>query len=126
MHRPDRSLLVIGTDCIGSCKSNYHTITDTMALQFLFMVYFLYKVLDLAESRGGRFGSRSRSSSRYRSKVRSSRYSQVSRVQVRTKYSDYRLGIPYHKKGAINAGTVYGARLWKRSSTYRRHHSCKY
>jgi hypothetical protein len=22
---------VIGTDCIGSCKSNYHTITDTTA-----------------------------------------------------------------------------------------------
>ena len=24
------TLVVIGTDCIGSCKSNYHTITDTM------------------------------------------------------------------------------------------------
>ena len=24
-------LVVIGTDCIGSCKSNYHTITTTMA-----------------------------------------------------------------------------------------------
>ena len=23
------SLVVIGTDCIGSCKSNYHTITTT-------------------------------------------------------------------------------------------------
>ena len=23
--------VVIGTDCIGSCKSNYHTITSTMA-----------------------------------------------------------------------------------------------
>jgi len=22
---------VIGTDCIGSCKTNYHTITATMA-----------------------------------------------------------------------------------------------
>ena len=26
-------LVVIGTDCIGSCKSNYHTITVTMAPQ---------------------------------------------------------------------------------------------
>jgi len=25
------SLVVIGTDCIGSCKSNYHTITTMMA-----------------------------------------------------------------------------------------------
>ena len=25
------TLVVIGTDCIGSCKSNYHTITTTMA-----------------------------------------------------------------------------------------------
>ena len=25
------TLVVIGTDCIGSCKSNYHTITATMA-----------------------------------------------------------------------------------------------
>jgi hypothetical protein len=25
------SSVVIGTDCIGSCKSNYHTITDTTA-----------------------------------------------------------------------------------------------
>ena len=25
------TLIVIGTDCIGSCKSNYHTITTTMA-----------------------------------------------------------------------------------------------
>jgi len=25
-------LVVIGTDCIGSCKSNYHTITATTAL----------------------------------------------------------------------------------------------
>jgi hypothetical protein len=24
-------LVVIGTDCIGSCKSNYHTITSTTA-----------------------------------------------------------------------------------------------
>ena len=26
------TLVVIGTDCIGSCKSNYHTITITMAV----------------------------------------------------------------------------------------------
>ena len=25
------TLMVIDTDCIGSCKSNYHTITTTMA-----------------------------------------------------------------------------------------------
>ena len=25
------TLVVIGTDCTGSCKSNYHTITTTMA-----------------------------------------------------------------------------------------------
>ena len=25
------TLVVIGTDCIGSCKSNYHTITTTTA-----------------------------------------------------------------------------------------------
>ena len=25
------TLVVIGTDCIGSCKSNYHTMTTTMA-----------------------------------------------------------------------------------------------
>ena len=26
-----QTLVVIGTDCIGSCKSNYHTITTTTA-----------------------------------------------------------------------------------------------
>ena len=83
------------------------------------MVYFLYKVLDLAESGGGRFGGRFRPSSRIRS-------SRVSRVPVRTKYSGYRLGSSNLKKAAIIAGTVYGARLWMRRSTYRRHHSCKY
>ena len=31
------TLVVIGTDCIGSCKSNYRTITTTTAPQFLFM-----------------------------------------------------------------------------------------
>jgi hypothetical protein len=29
------TLVVIGTDCLGSCKSNYHTITTTMATQYL-------------------------------------------------------------------------------------------
>ena len=28
------TLVVIGTDCIGSCKSDYHTITTTMAPSF--------------------------------------------------------------------------------------------
>jgi hypothetical protein len=28
------TLVVIGTDCIGNCKSNYHTITTKMALQW--------------------------------------------------------------------------------------------
>ena len=28
------ALVLIGTDCIGSCKSNYYTITTTTALQF--------------------------------------------------------------------------------------------
>ena len=30
---------VIGTDCIGSCKSNYHTITSTMVPKMAFKVY---------------------------------------------------------------------------------------
>jgi hypothetical protein len=33
-------LVVIGTDCIGSCKSNYHTITTTTApYKFMFVKY---------------------------------------------------------------------------------------
>ena len=28
-------LVVIGTDCIGSCRSNYHTIMTIMALDFM-------------------------------------------------------------------------------------------
>jgi hypothetical protein len=31
-------LVVIGTDCIDSCKSNYHTITSMMAPPFFFKV----------------------------------------------------------------------------------------
>jgi predicted metal-binding protein len=29
--KPNHKYNVIGTDCIGSCKSNYHTITATTA-----------------------------------------------------------------------------------------------
>ena len=29
------TLVVIGTDCTGSCKSNYHTIMTTTAPQFI-------------------------------------------------------------------------------------------
>ena len=32
--------VVIGTDCIGNCKSNYHTITATTALLFWLAVRF--------------------------------------------------------------------------------------
>ena len=30
-------LVVIGTDCIGSCKSDYHTITTTMPLLLIWV-----------------------------------------------------------------------------------------
>jgi hypothetical protein len=33
-----KTLVVIGTDCIGSCKSNYHTITATTAPKILFKI----------------------------------------------------------------------------------------
>jgi len=33
--------VVIGTDCIGSCKSNYHTITATTALAIPRVHYFI-------------------------------------------------------------------------------------
>jgi hypothetical protein len=33
------TLVVIGTDCTGSCKSNNHTITTTMAPVYLFFVF---------------------------------------------------------------------------------------
>ena len=42
------TLVVIGTDCIGSCKSNYHTITTITALNMHFKIntiqitYFLH------------------------------------------------------------------------------------
>jgi hypothetical protein len=32
------TFVVIGTDCIGSCKSNYHTITATMAPLCIFTI----------------------------------------------------------------------------------------
>ena len=33
------TLVVIGTDCIGSCKSNYHMITTTMASVIFWSIY---------------------------------------------------------------------------------------
>jgi hypothetical protein len=36
------TLVVIGTDCIGSCLSNYHTITATMAPLFIFKITSRY------------------------------------------------------------------------------------
>jgi hypothetical protein len=33
------TLVVIGTDCIGSCKSNYHMITTTMAPVIFWSIY---------------------------------------------------------------------------------------
>ena len=41
------TLVVIGTDCIGSCKSNYHTITTTpqinmRLLLYLVVIYFIW------------------------------------------------------------------------------------
>jgi hypothetical protein len=38
---------VIGTDCIGSCKSNYHTITPTMVIWLCFFGGFLCFLLDI-------------------------------------------------------------------------------
>jgi hypothetical protein len=43
------TLVVIGTDCTGGCKSNYHTITTTMAPQHICLTkikYMLYNVQD--------------------------------------------------------------------------------
>jgi hypothetical protein len=40
-----KQLMVIGTDCIGSCKSNYHTITTTTAWVALIMSSFHIKIL---------------------------------------------------------------------------------
>ena len=35
-------LVVIGTDCMGSCKSNYHTIRTTVAPNTIGCVYTLF------------------------------------------------------------------------------------
>ena len=39
-----KALVVIGTDYIDSCKSNYHTITATTA-PFFFLMTFIYQVI---------------------------------------------------------------------------------
>jgi hypothetical protein len=36
-----RTLVVIGTDCIGSCKSNYHTVMTTMAAIYTYCGYWI-------------------------------------------------------------------------------------
>ena len=38
------TLLVIGTDCIGSCKSNYHTIMTMMAPNLDMIIAYLMTV----------------------------------------------------------------------------------
>ncbi len=35
-------LAVIGTDCIGSCKFNYHTITTAPEAEYMLFVYVIY------------------------------------------------------------------------------------
>jgi bacteriorhodopsin len=41
------TLVVIGTDCTGSFKFNYHTITTTMALIVCVLVlYHIYKTVN--------------------------------------------------------------------------------
>ena len=40
------TLVVIGTDCIGSCKSNYHMITATMVPKCICIYYYYYIKLD--------------------------------------------------------------------------------
>jgi hypothetical protein len=35
--------MVIGTDCIGSCKSNYHTITATTASSFIYWPFITFE-----------------------------------------------------------------------------------
>jgi hypothetical protein len=50
--------VVIGTDCIGSCKSNYHTITATMASSFsicsLLTIHYIWTffILDISKYSG--------------------------------------------------------------------------
>jgi hypothetical protein len=55
-------LVVIGTDCIGSCKFNYHTITTMTAPEnYLFMISSMNVALisDVYESLDGSFVRRS-------------------------------------------------------------------
>jgi len=49
------TLAVIGTDCIGSCKSNYHTITVTTAPSkkrywYMYSVYIMLMYLTKLET----------------------------------------------------------------------------
>ena len=37
---PPPMLVVIGTDCIGSCKSNYHTITTAPSCKIKYQAYY--------------------------------------------------------------------------------------
>jgi hypothetical protein len=39
--------MVTGTDCTGSCKSNYHTITTTTAACMVEMSKVLWKLADM-------------------------------------------------------------------------------
>ncbi|CAG2219212.1 unnamed protein product [Mytilus edulis] len=96
------------------------------------LLLVLLLVLDLSECRGGRGGGRfggsrfSRSTrTRFsRTRTRYSRSSRYGRFAVaRTKYSSHRLSSPSLKQAAIIGGTVYGARLWMRRSTYRSRHT---
>jgi hypothetical protein len=41
------TLVVIGTDCIGSCKCNYHTITTMMALYREYELFRRFYKLDI-------------------------------------------------------------------------------
>ena len=42
------TLVVIGTDCIGSCKSNYHAITTTRVPYCLFTIYiYVFQLLNV-------------------------------------------------------------------------------
>jgi hypothetical protein len=40
-------LVGIGTDCIGSCKSNYHTITSTTALKNYNLLKHIHNLLTI-------------------------------------------------------------------------------
>ncbi|XP_063412167.1 opioid growth factor receptor-like isoform X2 [Mytilus trossulus] len=91
------------------------------------LLLVLLLVVDLSECRGGRGGGRfggSRFSRSTRTRYsRSSRYRSARFAVARTKYSSHRLSSPSLKQAAIIGGTVYGARLWMRRSTYRSRHT---